>query len=409
MSGVLRKLINCEFPELFVSYVQPYLPTWLLRLLVWAWMKYCGPLMRSGDVVVQQINLDRKVRRSRPVTAEVEVTNEQLYANDPDFFLAHLGPKLKYSACEFPEGCKSLAEAEELTIAIYQEKADLASLPAGARVLELGCGWGSLSLTNAARYPHLNFVGFSNSPPQIKFIQAKAAERGIKNLSVRVEDYADFVDPSKSKVAPAGSAPFDAAFAIETVEHAQNIGELLNGAALRLKPGAKFFVHSLLHQSSSYLLSPDTWMGRNFYTGGSILALNSYFHLAPKCLHLADVQVHECHPPLPCLLARHTRAPACASALRILPNCGGVVSARLAKICHCYLAQPVSGTGYMKTSLAWLEMQEKNKHVFISKYGSEFYEGFRMFYIAVAEAFGANNGNEFMCGYYTFVKLDLKE
>jgi len=323
-------------------------------------MKYCGPMMRSGDVVVQQILLDRKFRGTRPVTTEVDVTNEQLYANDPEFFLLHLGPKLKYSACEWPAGCSSLAEAEELTIANYQEKAGLAALPAGARVLELGCGWGSLSLTNAARFPHLNFVGFSNSPPQIEFVRAKAAERGISNLTVFVEDYAVFVNPLKSKVAPKGAPLFDAAFAIETIEHAQNIGELLNAAAARLKPGAKFFVHSLLHQSMSYLLSPDTWMGRNFYTGGSILALNSYFHLAPKCLYLADVQ-------------------------------------------------PVSGIGYMKTSLAWLALQEQNKSRFVKKYGSEFYEGFRMFYVSVAEAFGANSGAEFMCGYYTFIKLNLVE
>ena len=360
----LRMLLNGELAELFVKDVQPYMPTWFLRFLVASWMKYCGYLMRSGDVVVQQIILDRKERFMRPVTAEVEVTNEQLYANDPEFFLLHLGPRLKYSACEWPEGSEKdgfaagLGKAEDYTVAIYQEKAGLASLPAGARVLELGCGWGAISLTNAARFPHLTFISFSNSPPQIEFIRARAKERGITNLTVSVEDYALFVDPSKSKVAPAGAPLFDAAIAIETVEHAQNIGELLRGVALRLKPGAKFFVHSLLHQSCSYLLSPDTWMGRNFYTGGSILALNSYFHLAPKDLYLADVQ-------------------------------------------------PVSGVGYMKTSLAWLELQEKNKARFVKKYGSDFYEGFRMFYIAVAEAFGANNGAEFMCGYYVFEKLNL--
>jgi len=358
--GAISMMLSGEFCELFVTKLQPYMPTWCVRTLVWAWMKYCGVLMRSGDVVVQQILLDRKERGTRLVTEDVEVTNEQLYANDPDFFLAHLGPKLKYSACEWPPGCSSLGEAEELTIANYQEKAGLSSLAAGSLVLELGCGWGSVSLTNAARYPHLKFVSFSNSPPQIAFIRAKAAERGITNLVVSVEDYAVFVDPSKSQVAPAGAPLFDAAFAIETIEHAQNIGELLNAVALRLRPGAKLFVHSLLHQSMSYLLSPDTWMGRNFYTGGSILALNSYFHLAPKSLYLADVQ-------------------------------------------------PVSGIGYMKTALAWLALLEQNRKLFISKYGSDFYEGFRMFYIAVAEPFGANNGAEFMCGYYTFVKLNLVE
>ena len=104
-----------------------------------------------------------------------------------------------------------------------------------------------------------------------------------------------------------------------------------------------------------YLMDTTSWMGRNFFTGGSIISLNSYFHLAPPELHLKDVQ-------------------------------------------------PVNGTGYSKTLLAWLALQESKRDVLVEKYGSVFYEGFRMFYISCAEAFAANSGNEFMCGYYTFVK-----
>lgn len=343
--------------EFFVNYVQAFIPTFVVRLLVryYIWL-FVGWRMRSGDVVVQQILLDRKERKRAPVTTEVEVTNEQLYANDPAFFVAHLGPKLKYSACEWPVGCgattedpascaKSLAAAEDLTVATYQEKLGLADLPSGSRVLELGCGWGSLSLTNAAKFPKLKFVGFSNSPQQIGHIKDQCAKRGITNLTVFVEDYADFVDPAKSKVAPKGAPLFDAAFAIETVEHAQNIGELLTAVSNRLKIGSKFFVHSLLHQSSSYLVDLDGWMGRNFFTGGSILSLNSYCHLAPPSLYLADVL-------------------------------------------------PVSGEGYAKTLLAWLALLEPNRKQFVAKYGATFYEGFRMFYISCAEAFAANKGAE---------------
>lgn len=75
-----------------------------------------------------------------------------------------------------------------------------AKLPPGSRVLELGCGWGSLSLENASTFPHLQFVSFSNSPQQIEHIRSVAAERGIRNLTVLVEDYAVFVQPEKSKV-----------------------------------------------------------------------------------------------------------------------------------------------------------------------------------------------------------------
>ena len=351
--------------EFFVNYVQAFIPTPVVLLLVRVYLRLLvGWRMRCGDVVVRQIACDRRERVARPVTAEVEVTNEQLYANDPAFFVAHLGPKLKYSACEWPAGSGTdpaslragLADAEALTIGIYQEKAGLADLPKGARVLELGCGWGSLTLANAARYPALHFVVFSNSAPQIEFIKARAAERGLANVEAHVEDYALFVEPATSKVAPLGAPLFDAAMAIETVEHAQNIGQLLGAVAERLKPGARFFVHSLLHQSASYVLEADSWMGRNFFTGGSIISLNSYFHLAPPSLHLAEVQ-------------------------------------------------PVNGVGYSKTLLAWLYLMEPHRPEFVKKYGRAFYEGFRMFYISCAEAFAANEGAEYMCGYYTFVKL----
>ena len=144
-----------------------------------------------------------------------------------------------------------IADAEKLTVAIYQEKAGLAALPAGSRVLELGCGWGSLTLTNAERFPKLSFVAFSNSPQQIQFIRQKASERKLDNLTVHVEDYALFVNPATSKVAPAGTPPFDAAVAIETIEHAQNIRELLGAVSLRLKVGGKLFVQSLLQQMVS--------------------------------------------------------------------------------------------------------------------------------------------------------------
>ena len=119
-----------------------------------------------------------------------EEANEQHYGNDPAFFVAHLGPNLKYSACEWPSasnangpngplgsGC-TLAEAEAATLLIYQEKAGLSSLPKGSRVLELGCGWGSLTLANAARFPDLQFTAFSNSPQQVAFITGQAHAAG---------------------------------------------------------------------------------------------------------------------------------------------------------------------------------------------------------------------------------------
>jgi len=345
-------------PEFIVEHVQQYVPTWLLRLGVRLYLRHVsGPAMRGGDVVCQQIVTDTKERDLEPVTTMVEEANEQHYGNDPAFFAAHLGPRLKYSACEFgavgDASVVSLGDAEDRTIRIYQDRAGLAELPDGARVLELGCGWGSLSLANAARFPGLQFVSFSNSPQQIEFIGARAKERGLQNLQCFVEDYALFVDPKASRV-PAG--PYDAAIAIETIEHCRNIRQLLAAVAGRLKPGGRLFAQSLLHQSASYLCDAGDWMGRNFFSGGSILSLNSYFHLTPPSLRLESVT-------------------------------------------------PVSGVGYSRTLHAWLVNLEAQRPLLVAKYGKKFYEGFRAFYFVCVEAFAANDGCEFMVGYYSWTKV----
>ena len=131
LSSVRRCLSGCAQAEFFVRYIQQFLPTWFVRFLVRTFLKlFVGWRMRSGDAVVQQILCDRKERTSKPVTEQVDVTNEQLYANDPAFFVGHLGPRLKYSACEWPAHAgATLAEAETLTIGIYQERLGLSALP----------------------------------------------------------------------------------------------------------------------------------------------------------------------------------------------------------------------------------------------------------------------------------------
>lgn len=336
--------------EWFVAHVQRLVPTVVLRLLVRLYLKVrVGWMLRGGSAVVRQIEMDRIARRREQVTVLVEKTNEQLYGNEAAFFESHLGPMLKYSACEWPSMAATLAEAEAYTIQRYQAFLKLETLPRGAKVLELGCGWGSLCLQNAKRYPHLHFVAFSNSPQQIDFIRKRAPT----NLRVFVIDYSDFVKaPIEER--------YEAAVAIETVEHARNISALFDAVAKRLCTGAKFFVHSLLHQTASYVVDDGDWLGRNFFSGGSIVALNTYLHLKPRSLDLVSME-------------------------------------------------PVNGGGYSRTLLAWLENLERRKADYVETYGSAFVEGFRAFYIVCAECFAANDGAEFMCGYYLFEKLPLDD
>ena len=220
-------------------------------------------------------------RVAEPVTVDTDLANEQHYGNDPHFFRAHLGPRLKYSACEWPAArgaACALGEAEDYTIALYQEKAGLAGLAPGARVLELGCGWGSLSLANAAKFPKLQFVSFSNSPQQIGFIREQCKERGITNLAVHVEDYAVFC--TDQSVLPSGARATCSTRRSDRDDRARaRIRTLLDATSKRLKPGAKFFVHSLLHQSASYLTTAATgWAATSSRAARSS---RHHFHLPP--------------------------------------------------------------------------------------------------------------------------------
>ena len=129
---------------------------------------------------------------------------KQLYGNETNFFISHLGKNLKYSSCEWPENLdelnkENLTKAEDYTIEIYQKKLELERLADNSSVLELGCGWGSLTLANAKKYPNLQFVSFCNSGNQIQFIKEQI-KNDLKNVSVFVEDYAVFTQGSKSQI-----------------------------------------------------------------------------------------------------------------------------------------------------------------------------------------------------------------
>ena len=111
------------------------------------------------------------------VAVQTEAANEQHYEVPTAFFLAHLGPRRKYSSCEWPKSVGTLAEAENYTLAEYCRRLGLNKLSAGANVLEVGCGWGSLSLFMAEKYPTITFRCFSNSETQIAFIKAEARRK----------------------------------------------------------------------------------------------------------------------------------------------------------------------------------------------------------------------------------------
>jgi cyclopropane-fatty-acyl-phospholipid synthase len=184
----------------------------------------------GADVRSERLRDFIEARSKGPVTVHVEDANRQHYEVPTAFFEQVLGPRLKYSAAVWPDGVDDLDRAEVETLELTATRARLSD---GQRILELGCGWGSLSLWMAARFPTSEIVAVSNSASQRAHIEYRAAEHGIDNLTVVTADIADF--------APHGR--FDRIVSVEMLEHVSNHGELLARIARWLEPDGLFFAH----------------------------------------------------------------------------------------------------------------------------------------------------------------------
>ena len=196
--------------------------------------------------------------RTSPIALHAEKANEQHYELPPKFFEQVLGKWLKYSSCYWPASVTGLDAAEEAMLRLTCERAQLQD---GMHVLELGCGWGSVSVWIAEHYPHSQVLAVSNSNPQREFIQAACAEQGFTNVEVVTADMNDF----------ATSRRFDRVVSVEMFEHMRNYEQLLARVATWLEPAGKLFVHIFCHRELAYpfeVEGDDNWMGRYFFTGG---------------------------------------------------------------------------------------------------------------------------------------------
>ncbi len=192
------------------------------------------------------------------VTLVPALANAQHYEVPAAFFLRVLGPRLKYSCAWWGDGVQTLTAAEAAALDLTIDHAGVAD---GMRVLELGCGWGSLALQMAARFPNCIIVGVSNSASQRAFIESQARRRGLDNLTIETADVAHYV--------PAGR--FDAVVSVEMFEHVRNYPALLGRIATWLEPHGALFVHVFCHERFAYPFETegdDNWMGRHFFSGG---------------------------------------------------------------------------------------------------------------------------------------------
>lgn len=195
----------------------------------------------------------------RPIAEHTGAANEQHYELPAAFFQAVLGPQLKYSSSLYPTPTTTLAQAEE---AALLETAVHADLKDGQQILELGCGWGSLSLWMARTLPLAQVTCVSNSASQGAFIRTRAAEQGLTNLTVITADMNDFDAPA---------ANFDRIVSVEMFEHMANWRALLTRARGWLKPDGRLFLHVFTHKTTPYRFDVDDeadWIAQHFFTGG---------------------------------------------------------------------------------------------------------------------------------------------
>ena len=193
-----------------------------------------------------------------PIAMHTDAANDQHYELPPEFFAHVLGPRRKYSSCLYEGGATTLAEAEEVALAETALHADLAD---GQDILELGCGWGSLSLWMAERFPRARIVAVSNSAGQRGHIEAAASRLGLTNLRVVTADMNAF--------APEGQ--FDRVVSVEMFEHMANWEALLGRVRTWLRPEGRLFVHVFAHRTAPYrfdVAERADWIARHFFTGG---------------------------------------------------------------------------------------------------------------------------------------------
>jgi cyclopropane-fatty-acyl-phospholipid synthase len=301
----------------------------------------------------QRRKLLEKFSRS-PIAIVPYLPNLQHYEVPPEFFQLVLGQRLKYSCCWWEEGTATLDGAEEAMLDLTCRRGELED---GMRVLDLGCGWGSLSLWIAEKYPNCQITAVSNSKDQVDFILGQAQTRSFHNIEARV------VDVNNLEESLVG--PFERVFSIEMFEHMKNYRALMKRISNLLTPGGKMFVHHFSHRLYAYEYEEedqDNWMAQTFFTGGTMLSDDLLLHFQED-LAMAD----------------HWR---------------------------------VDGRHYQKTLRSWLEKMDSQKAavlpVLAETYGpenaDEWWINWRLFFLACEMTWGCRGGREYLVSHYLFEK-----
>jgi len=296
--------------------------------------------------------------RTRAIAEQTRAANEQHYEVPAEFYKLCLGDRLKYSSCLYPNGDESLDEAEVAMLELYAERATLVD---GQSILDLGCGWGSLTLFLAERYPASKITSVSNSHSQRGHIEKECEQRNLKNVRVITGDINEIELPVDA---------FDRVLSIEMFEHMKNYERLLAKVARALKQDGLLFVHIFAHHRLAYHFvsqGPSDWMARYFFTGGQMPSHDLLSRFDTDLKQINDWKVE--------------------------------------------------GTHYQKTAEGWLENMDRNRErimeLFASTYGAEhsrkWWSYWRVFYMSCAELWGYRAGQEWIVSHYLFKKVETSK
>jgi cyclopropane-fatty-acyl-phospholipid synthase len=318
------------------------------------------PILRQGIRAIVRRRLQEQRRLARPAQTWIHEmsqsaialatadANTQHYEMPPGFFELVLGPNLKYSGAYWPEGVTTLEQAEHAMLDLTMTRAALAD---GQRILELGCGWGSLTLAMARRFPNARILAVSNSSRQREFIMARAQAERLAGVTVQTTDMNAFAAPGR----------FDRVVSVEMFEHMRNWPELLRRIHGWLEADGALFVHVFAHAKYAYpyeTAGEDDWMARHFFTGG----------MMPSDDLLPDV----------------------ASGFRVEDR------------------WQVNGTHYGRTAEAWHDLLVARRaaveRVLTTEFGREegarLYHRWKLFFLACAELFAYRSGTEWIVSHY---------
>ena len=300
--------------------------------------------------LVEAKNEERKMSvidglKTGPIAENTTDANEQHYEVPAEYFKAVLGPRLKYSCCWFEDESVTLGQAEIKMMESYLERAKIED---GQTILDLGCGWGSLSLFLAERFPNSSIYSVSNSNDQIEHIKNIAKEKNLGNLYPEVQDVNSLAINKR----------FDRVVSIEMFEHMINYEALLQKIKQHLKPDGLLFIHIFCHKETAYLYEESgekDWMTRNFFRGG-IMPSHDIFS------HFNEFEVQN--------------------------------------------IWKVSGTQYTRTLDEWLKIHDESKAKIMSIFQNHYqnpsihFYRWRLFYIACSEFFSINHGKEWFVSHY---------